>query len=135
MAKAGNKMVESDFRSWLGRQFERRKWFFQPIETTTKAGVPDVYCILAGKPTWLELKVGTSKFPLIRKEQRLWALKHHQRGGRTLLIYYRYDLGQVYVYMAPYENVTPSGRYLSLNDEPILIDHVDHFLEEPEKMQ
>lgn len=120
MAIRGDNTLESSFRQWLDKQFTQRGWFFQSIETTTQAGVPDAYVHTPSKTGWYELKKGNTALPLIRKEQRVWHLKHHNAGGYSLLLYYRYDLDEVWIYQPPFNTVSKSGRYLALHDSPIL---------------
>jgi hypothetical protein len=118
MEKHGDKILESDFRRWVGQQFKNAGWFFQSIETTTKAGVPDVYAV-AGIPLgsfWLELKVGDKAEPLIRKEQRVWALQHHRAGGFSYLAYHHWPSATIRIYYPPYRQVRTVGRYLALED-------------------
>ena len=117
MEKHGDKILESDFRRWVGQQFSNAGWFFQSIETTTKAGVPDVYAVADNDVRfWLELKTGDRPEPLIRKEQRVWALKHKEKGGKSLLAYLNYKNGTVQLYEAPYLKVRKVGKYLAVED-------------------
>jgi hypothetical protein len=118
MEKHGGKILESDFRRWVGQQFKNAGWFFQSIETTTKAGVPDVYAVeyTRCKAFWLELKVGDKEEPLIRKEQRVWALQHYNCGGVSYLAYLHWASATIRLYEPPYLTVRTVGRYLALED-------------------
>lgn len=110
--------LESDFRSWVVDQIRRNSGFAQTIETTTKAGVPDIYMVLRGDVCWVELKVGTSSQPLIRKEQRVWGMKHHASGGRSIFLYCCKSDQTLNVYANPIKEVEVRGKYLWVIDKP-----------------
>ena len=125
MATHGDKQLESEFRAWVCKKIHAMGWFVQTIETTTKSGVPDLYAVTHNNASsksvafWLELKVGCSKTPLIRKEQRVWGKLHKDKGGRSYFLYYNYGTGKLHVYANPVEEVAMCGKYLALLDPPV----------------
>jgi hypothetical protein len=110
---------ESDFRTWLTTAIRGADGFVQTIETTTKAGVPDLYFVLGGIDAWLELKVGHQSGPLIRKEQRIWGMKHAKSGGKSFFLYYNKTACRLMLYANPVDVVCVYGKYLRIEDAPI----------------
>jgi len=108
---------EKDFKQWLMVRMKAINWFQQSIETSTGNGVPDLYVQAPHcRSVWLELKVGEIDCPLIRKEQRLWGMKHQKAGGLSYFLYYRRDQGRCYLYANPVKVVSVIGKYLSIQD-------------------
>ena len=56
------------------------------IESNTINGIPDVHCIIKGKPFWLELKSNDLKNYGISKWQINWHLKYQKHGGSSFFL-------------------------------------------------
>ena len=56
------------------------------IESNTINGIPDVHCIIKGKPFWLELKSNDLKNYGISKWQINWHLEHKKHGGNSFFL-------------------------------------------------
>ena len=56
------------------------------IESNTINGIPDVHCIIKGKPFWLELKSNDLKNYGISKWQINWHIEYQKHGGRTFIL-------------------------------------------------
>ena len=56
------------------------------IESNTINGIPDVHCIIKGKPFWLELKSNDLKNYGISKWQINWHIEYQKHGGRTFFL-------------------------------------------------
>lgn len=109
---------ESDFRPWVVTQIRNASGFAQTIETLTKAGVPDIYAVCFDYRFWLELKCGTSESPLIRKEQRVWGMKHAAAGGKAFFLYCDKTDCRLKLYANPVQKVEVRGKYLWVLDAP-----------------
>lgn len=115
--------LESDFRTWVVQAIRSGDGFAQTIETTTKAGVPDVYFTLPSyKSAWLELKIGYQPGALIRKEQRIWGMKHAAGGGIGFFLYCNKNSCQLMLFKNPVEKVKVYGKYLQIMDKAIDVD-------------
>jgi hypothetical protein len=135
MANPGVK--ENEFRSWVNIQLKSKNWFTTNIETSTRAGVPDMYVVAdirGGLPFWLELKCGLTDQPLIRKEQRVWGYRHHRHGGKSYYLYNNYSTGRLSLYRNPVQDVKPSGRLLKLMDPPLITINPWDLCQELEKI-
>lgn len=119
--------LESDFRTWVVQAIRSDGGFAQTIETTTKAGVPDVYFTLPKLGYghgcgWLELKIGYQPGALIRKEQRIWGMKHIAGGGTGFFLYCNKNSYQLMLFKNPVEKVKVYGKYLQIMDTAIDAD-------------
>ena len=56
------------------------------IESNTINGIPDVHCIIKGKPFWLELKSNDLKNYGISKWQINWHSIHNAFGGNAYIL-------------------------------------------------
>ena len=56
------------------------------IESNTINGIPDVHCIIKGKPFWLELKSNDLKNYGISKWQINWHIEYQKHGGRAFIL-------------------------------------------------
>jgi hypothetical protein len=56
------------------------------VESNTINGIPDVHCIIKGKPFWLELKSNDLKNYGISKWQINWHIEYQKHGGRTFIL-------------------------------------------------
>ena len=56
------------------------------VESNTINGIPDVHCIIKGKPFWLELKSNDLKNYGISKWQINWHIEYQKHGGRTFFL-------------------------------------------------
>ena len=56
------------------------------IESNTINGIPDVHCIIKGKPFWLELKSNDLKNYGLSKWQINWHLTHLKNGGTAYIL-------------------------------------------------
>lgn len=112
---------EAEFRKWVKAQLSPH-FFMQTIETSTSTGVPDLFLAREGRYAWVELKCDViDKPPLIRKEQRVWGIRHAQKKGQTLLIQRSdYDLS-IRIWVQPISNVAPSGKFLKVLDPPTIV--------------
>jgi hypothetical protein len=118
----GNINTESDFRQWIrDSAFKPLDWYFLGIETSTKAGVPDVFCMdVEGCAFWMELKIGIGA-PLIRKEQRVWGLKNFMAKGKAFVVHYNKAYEHIEIYTNPIDKVTVAGKYLRVVDKPAVV--------------
>lgn len=116
--------LESDFRTWTASAIKSDGGFSQTIENSTKAGVPDIYFVLeklgyGSESAWLELKVGFQPGPLIRKEQRIWGMKHAKSGGISFFLYFNKTSCQLMLFKNPVDVVRVYGKYLMIMDPAI----------------
>ena len=56
------------------------------VESNTINGIPDVHCIIKGKPFWLELKSNDLKNYGISKWQINWHSIHNAFGGNAYIL-------------------------------------------------
>lgn len=111
---------EASFRQWLKTHLQISGFFVTNIESSTKNGIPDSYVVVDFTPVWLELKVDEEKIaPLIRKEQRIWGMKHERAGGKAWFLHYVEKDSLCYFYKNPVEEVRVSGKYLQILDAPV----------------
>lgn len=113
---------EAAFRDWLKTTLFAKNCFVNNIESSTKNGIPDMYVVSDHSPFWIELKASEKKTAcLIRKEQRVWGLKHQRAGGKAFVIHYIEETKTCEVYGHPIRSVQPSGNYLKILDEPLYV--------------
>ena len=65
-------MNEMPFSRWLCKHLKDNNFFYQRLEVTTGAGVPDLAVLGNNKTSWIELKWKTKH---IRPEQYIWGKK------------------------------------------------------------
>ena len=56
------------------------------IESNTINGIPDVHCVMKGKPFWLELKSNDLKNYGISKWQINWHIEYQKHGGCAFIL-------------------------------------------------
>ena len=56
------------------------------IESNTINGIPDVHCVMKGKPFWLELKSNDLKNYGISKWQINWHIEYQKHGGSSFIL-------------------------------------------------
>ena len=56
------------------------------VESNTINGIPDVHCIIKGKPFWLELKSNDLKNYGISKWQINWHIEYQKHGGKSFIL-------------------------------------------------
>jgi len=56
------------------------------VESNTINGIPDVHCVMKGKPFWLELKSNDLKNYGISKWQINWHIEYQKHGGRAFIL-------------------------------------------------
>lgn len=78
-------MSEAEFRRWLVKN-KPTKSMIQPIETSTGAGIPDLYYCYRSSSCWIELKETERTGCYMRVSQWLWFGKLREAGGRGFLI-------------------------------------------------
>lgn len=77
---------EQTFRRWLVSNAPT-DWLMQTIETSTGAGIPDVFACKDGNCAWLELKATTAPSKCyMRISQWVWFRLFCQRGGKGILL-------------------------------------------------
>ena len=62
------------------------KGYFFRVESNTINGIPDVHCIIKGKPFWLELKSNDLKNYGISKWQINWHIEYQKHGGISFFL-------------------------------------------------
>ena len=67
-------MREGEFRSWLIKN-KPKDAVMTPIETSTPAGVPDIFCCYNGHSSWIECKTIISGAGRIRGTQYVYLKK------------------------------------------------------------
>ena len=78
--------------------------FFQRIETTAGAGVPDLYVCCRGRSSWIELKEarvlkdGRIQAKHVRPSQRAWALQATKAGANVFMFL---KVGRYYYLLLP----------------------------------
>ena len=94
--------MEAKFYRRLREFLNREGWFLQRIETTTGAGVPDLYAFDtgSGKHLWVELKALANV--KIRPAQYAWITRAKNHGISCLVLNYhpRKDLVEGWVDVA-----------------------------------
>lgn len=123
-------MLENDFKNKCGRLFDGH---WQPIETSTIVGCPDVIATKDGKSCWLEFKVNKGGGVLLRPEQRAWILRYRKRGGglaRVICFNYKDKTVSIYDDVMPVERKRVYYKnYLRLLSEPVVTDYYENLRE------
>lgn len=89
---------EASFKARLVKRFREEGAFVQTIETTTGRGVPDLAVIWHNHTSWIEVKTGKSKNPILRPEQRAWHHKASLKGVFVKTIHYWTVMQQFRIY-------------------------------------
>ena len=118
------KKLEADFRAWLKSHLKQNGCEVTNIESSTKNGIPDVFVQHPNFCCWLELKAYEKpQPPLMRKEQRIWLLRHKMHGGNGAILSFGKCQALVEFYSAEIKEVQYVGNYLRIIDPPILFSH------------
>jgi len=92
---------ESDLRKSIVKSIRAAGGFAQPIESTTAAGIPDIYITLVGdRGGWVECKIlrkGSRKIDLTARQFK-WLLGNWRAGSWSWLAIYDEELRAVLFY-------------------------------------
>jgi hypothetical protein len=112
-------MSEKAFSTWLRAKLPG---MIQRIETTTGAGVPDIWCgFPSGNSCWIETKVVTHKRVLLRKEQWAWMVKANNSNQVVLVVAFEPKDETVLVYHNSSMRIERYTKYLSITSVPKLL--------------
>ena len=113
-------MSEANFRKWI-KQNKPKEAVITSIETSTQAGVPDLFTCFNGVMKWIECKnfPGTKTTVSLRATQYIWLKKLILAGGNGGLIIRRgpknidyYDATAFAVF--DYDSLNTSGKNVTL---------------------
>lgn len=105
--------TETKLYAWLKKKIPGAQ--FQRIETSTTAGVPDVYLCHCGWSIWVELKIVQGKQVLLRKEQYAWGHRHAKHGGDAVVLARKGT--DLYLWRFPNVEVEPRGSKLLITSD------------------
>jgi hypothetical protein len=90
------------------------------FENAVGVGMPDVNIVQNGAEFWLELKAQEGEV-LIRKEQRVWGLKHSMSGGVVFVISHDFSVDLIKVFRHPLDTVKHNNKYQRIVSDPIMV--------------
>jgi hypothetical protein len=88
------------------------------VENAASNGMPDVNVVHNGVEFWLELKADEGPV-LVRKEQRVWGLKHSMSGGIVYVVALDFSLDLINVFRYPLDTVKHDDKYQQITSPPI----------------